>query len=181
VGPLSGEPCAWYETTLTRSNHSSNRPDRHSDAGTTPAPPILTDATGWVSVDPKLLTDKWGHAQSDGGIRAPLEETTETYGRGDERPHWVTQGMASSLGLNDKLVMHEARLPHGREVFAMGRVVNGTLRAGRKALITKGGWADLIARVRDDIGLAGKMIPIFLAIGIVVSGGSFWILLEMTT
>ncbi|WP_213004208.1 hypothetical protein [Paractinoplanes toevensis] len=179
IGPLSGEACAWYEMTLTLVRRSSEAGNHYSEAGTTPAPPVLTDGTGSVTIHQRLLTDRWGSPQS---YQAPsvCDETSESYHRGDERPSWVTEGMAKSLGIGESLLMTEVRLPRGREVFAMGRVAGGVLRPGRGARIIKGTWAGLITETEDDLSLMAKAIPVFVVVGSIVGVGGFGLLLLVT-
>ncbi|GAA2660158.1 hypothetical protein [Paractinoplanes durhamensis] len=180
VGPLSGKECAWYEMTLTRADRSSDTPSRHSEAGTTPAPAGLTDGSGWVAIDNRLLTDRFGDAKS---YEAPpvCEVTTRTYERGSERPSWVTEKMAKSLGFTETFVMTEVRLPHGLPVFAMGRLSNGFVGPTGYARIIKGTWADLIKQTEDDLSLMTKTIPAFIAIGAIIGVAGFFLLLYVTT
>lgn len=180
VGPLSGAACAWYTTTLSEINTTTGRPDRHSDAGTTPAWPVLTDGTGWVALDPRLLVDKWGSARNDMAVPTPVERTVEHYRRGAERPAWVTKGMADGLSYTGELVMTEVRLPHGRPVFVMGRTANGRIGPGSRAIITAGDRAGLVELTRGDIRWVWRAVPVFLLIGSVVTGGALWGMARLT-
>jgi hypothetical protein len=179
IGPLSGEACAWYEMTLTLVRRSSEAGNHYSEAGTTPAPPVLTDGTGRVVIDKRLLTDRWGSPRT---YQAPsvCEEISESFHRGNPRPSWVTEGMAKSLRFDESFLMTEVRLPRGREVFAMGRVVDGVLRPGRGARIIKGTWAGLIKATEDDLSLMAKTIPVFIALGTIIGVGGFYLLLFVT-
>jgi hypothetical protein len=179
VAPISGEECAWYSVTLTRANRT-DRGSRSSDFGTTPAPPILTDGTGWVTIDTRLLVDRWGEARNYRAVPV-CEVTTDRYQRGAQRPEWVSQGMADSLGYTESFAITEVRLPHGRPAFAMGRVVNGVLRPGSQARIHRGTWAGVIEATAADISVMTRAIPAFIVIGAVIGVAGFGMLLYVTT
>jgi hypothetical protein len=180
VGPLSGEDCAWYEMTIVRLNNSENRSDVRIDAGKSPAWPVLADSSGRVTIDPRLLTDRFGETRRDNAPSALLASTEEWVRRRRATappPFWVTPDLERSSGYGDQLLIRELRLPRGREVFAIGRSSGGSLRSG---LVTPERWADLITAKEDDLRLMTRTIPAFFGLGLVVAAGGFGLLLLVT-
>ncbi|GIF25306.1 hypothetical protein Ate02nite_80360 [Paractinoplanes tereljensis] len=180
IGPLSGEDCTWYEMTIVRDD-GENRSDVYLDGGKAPAWPALADATGRVTLDPRLLVDGRGQALTYHASTV-TESSTESWRkkRGETPPAWATPKIARSTSNGDVLQLQEVRLPRGREVFVMGRAANGSVRPMRRAFVTPERWADMIAAKESDQRLMTVTMPIFIVVGVLVAAAGFGLLLLVT-
>jgi hypothetical protein len=177
TGPVSGEDCTWYELTVVLLFDIEEGASSHVDGGTSPAWPTLADGTGAVTIDPRLLTEKWGSGR---GTVLETSSTEYVRERGADPPWWVPRGIARNLSIGDRVALREARLPRGREVFAMGRVRKGSLGPGPHAMVTPSHWADLIRETEDDLGFMAKAIPAFIVLGTLIGAGGLGLLLLVT-
>jgi hypothetical protein len=125
TAPVSGEQCAWFRLRLIRS------PSRHKDevggedvllerlARTVPA---LTDASGTVPIDPRILTEP-------PNLDDPVvtEQTVRLLSR-DSAAEWaslIPANLIEDKRGHETLQLWETRLPAGKRIFVLARTGRG--------------------------------------------------------
>jgi hypothetical protein len=122
VGPVSGEDCAWYriEVVRTPSRKSDDRTGQDLRGEVTaPSWPTLTDSSGRVVIDPRVLVKTLAIGDSAATERAGTFAGAR-FGSGV--PAYVPAKMVGKLRSYEDLHLTEVRLPIGREVYALGSV-----------------------------------------------------------
>jgi hypothetical protein len=179
VGPVSGEDCAWYRIEVVRS------PSRKSDDRTgqdllgeisAPSWPALTDSSGRVVIDPRVLVKTL-----DIGDAAATERAGTFAGArfGSAVPAYVPAKMAGTLRSYEDIHLREVRLPPGREVYTVGSVrgVHANL-----PVLAPGRWGvtvfttedreQVLARRAKNAAAAHTVMRAVGVLGLVITAGS---------
>ena len=188
VGPISGEDCTWYRIEVVRS------PSRRSDDRTgedrlgdfsAPSWPTLTDPSGRVVVDPRVLVKALGGGDTVATERAGTF-AGEKYGK--PVPGYVPAKLAGRLRPYEEIHLTEVRLPPGREVYAVGSVrgvrsglaVLAPSRSGVTVFTTDGREQILARRVKDAAAVHWAIRAFGIA-GLVLTAGSAGLLYLLVT
>ncbi len=162
VGPVSGADCAWYRIEVVRS------PSRGSDDRTgsdvfghffSPGRAALTDGSGTVSIDPRVL-ERTLHS----GLPAGTERSGTT--AGPDVPGYVPRGLVGRLRSYEQIQLTEIRLPAGREIFAVGAVRGGDLTKGRAGVFTTSSRDEVVAKLSHDRSSTQALTRAFGVVGL---------------
>jgi len=178
TGPVSGERCSWFRVTLIR------EPSRGwSDEGepalidfASPGPPMVSDGSGRVALDPRLFETPTQHE--------PVVTVTTTLvhrGRSPvELPAFVAEDLIRDLRRSETLRLKEVRLPFAREVYALalpaGRPVMLVPNPQGVTVFTTESREQVLARRRESIATAGWITRIFGLTGLIVAAASYALL-----
>jgi hypothetical protein len=171
TAPVTGGECAWYRVTLERF------PTRHAhDIGgdlvldvASPAWPAFRDRTGQAALDPRMLDIDFQPHPRAGVV------TTIDYRPAEPvpLPPLVPPDVIRGLRRDESLRLTEVRLPHAREVYALGRVHGpaATLVRGI-SVFTSDSREQVLARLQESIVVSRWMVRGFGAAGLVCTAGS---------
>jgi hypothetical protein len=179
VGPVSGEDCTWYRIEVVRS------PSRKSDDRTgqdllgevsSPSWPTLTDPSGRVVIDPRVLINTLNIGDSVATERAGTFAGAR-FGSGV--PAYVPAKMVGKLRAYEEIHLREVRLPPGRTVYTVGSVHGA--RADL-AVLAPGRWGvtvfttderdQVLARRAKNAAAAHTVMRAVGVLGLVITAGS---------
>jgi len=171
IGPVSGQHCTWYRMILMREPArglaTGDGPDHDVLLDlSSPGWPALTDPTGRIAVDPRMLGLP--------GRQEPVATETVRMTESASMPPVVPRDVIDDLRRGERLTLSEVRLPRGRDVFALGRAHDGSLVPSRGTLsvFTTDSRAKVLADRAEDVKVALGAAVVMLLTGAVLTGGS---------
>jgi len=179
TGPVSGERCSWYRVTLVREPRRGWSDDTYEPAlldFASPGPPMVSDGSGRVALDPRLFETPEQHE--------PLVTTTTTLVHRRAAPvalpAFVAADLLQDLRRSETLRLTEVRLPFAREVYALalpaGEPVMLVPNPQGVTVFTTENREQVIARRRESIATAGWITRVFGLTGLIVAGASYALL-----
>ncbi|WP_433789517.1 hypothetical protein [Actinoplanes sp. CA-252034] len=188
IAPATGEDCTWYRLILLR---EPSRAFSHGDGpdhdvileSESPAWPALADRLTRIPVDPRLVSPR--RALYDPIMTDPpayvVTELEHSHAEPVPLPPIVPTDVIDGLRGSERLRLTEIRLPHGTEVFAVGRTTRRGLLPSRAGLtvFTTDDRATTIATRRSDIRVGGSAAVWLTLIGLVLAVPSAFYLLTL--
>ncbi|MFC0431468.1 hypothetical protein [Kutzneria buriramensis] len=170
TAPVSGEQCVWFRVRLIRS------PSRHKDevggedvllerlARTTPA---LTDASGTVPIDPRILTEP-------PNLDDPVvtEQTMRLLSR-DSAAEWaslIPANLIEDKRSHETLQLWETRLPAGKQAYLLARTRRGPiLEPGTFTVFTTDDAETVRGRRQERVASATHLVRFLGVSGLVIT------------
>lgn len=180
TAPVSGTEAAWYRLRLVREPSRSKAEDPPPEdvlfTAESPAPPLLTDSSGSVLIDPELLV---GAPNLDDPIVTQLAFRVLGPGSTDPAANLVPRALIEDVRLGETVRLWEIRLAAGKQVYAVGSagrrqgsVLLTAARRGRFTVLTSDERSTVIARRRTNAAEARSMAITLGKLGLIVTAAS---------